>query len=90
VASFIIRRCERFIQCRTPKGGFMNINQFTLVADKVLRIPAQRKAAKQVIFSGDTPYRAGIDNGCTPGSVYHSVKAVREHFDHCVAVVSAK
>lgn len=68
----------------------MNVEQFWLIADKILKKDTQRRAAYQVIFKNDTAYRAGIDNNCTPGSVYHSVKAVKEHFDHCTAVTSAK
>ena len=68
----------------------MNKAQFHIIADKILRKQSQRKAVEQVIFEGKTPYRAERDNGCTPGSVYPSVAAIKSHFDHCVAVVAAK
>ena len=68
----------------------MNKQQFELIADKILRKKAQRNAVYEVLFEGKTPYRAERDNKCSPGSVYPSVAAVNKHYDHCVAVVSAK
>lgn len=68
----------------------MNANQFHLIADKILRKPSQRKAAFDVIFNGVTPYRAERDHKCTPGSVSRSVGIIKRHFDHCIAVASAK
>ena len=68
----------------------MNKQQFNLIADKILRKKAQRKAVYEVLFEGKTAYRAERDNECSPGSVYPSLTAVKNHYDHCVAVISAK
>lgn len=68
----------------------MNTRQFSLIADKVLRKPSQRKAAFEVIFEGSTAYAAERKHKCTPGSVSRSVDIVKKHFDHCIAVSSAK
>lgn len=68
----------------------MNISQFQLVAEKVLRKPLQRKAVYDVIFNGLTCYESERKHHCPPGTVYRSHAAVVAHFDHCVAVVAAK
>ena len=68
----------------------MNVNQFYLIADKNIRNDKIKKAAFDVVFKGVTSYRAERDHDCPPGTVGRAVKTIKKHFDHCIAVASAK
>lgn len=68
----------------------MNPSQFYLIADKNIRNTKIKKAAYDVMFNGVTSYRAERDHGCPPGTVGRAVKKIKQHFDHCIAVASAK
>ena len=66
----------------------MNKQQFTIIADKVLRKEIQKKAAFDVIFNNLTPYQAERKYNCVPNTVERSVKTVQEHYKHCLLVVT--
>lgn len=68
----------------------MDKKQFDIVADKVCRKDAQRKAAFDVIFRGVSVSEAERKHNCVKNTVSNTVNIIRNHFDHCVAVVNAK
>ena len=68
----------------------MNKQQFNLIADKTIRKEPIRKGVYDVIFKGLTCYEAERKYHCVPNTVKRAVDSVNKHYDHCVAVVSAK
>lgn len=68
----------------------MNQQQFNLIADKTIRKEPIRNGVRDVIFKGITCYEAERKYNCVPNTVKRAVDAVKNHFDHCLAVASAE
>lgn len=59
----------------------MNEAQFKILAEQLLRKPAQRLAAYDAMFGGLNHSQAERAHGCSGGSVRCSIKSINTYYD---------